>query len=436
MIHSNSRYVSQITRDALALILAGGKGSRLCELTQYQAKPAIHFGGKFRVIDFPLSNCINSGIRQIGVMTQYKAYSLIRHLSRGWGHLNRDLGEYVELLPASQQYSSNWYEGTADALYQNIEFIRENTPKYVVVLAGDHVYKMDYGDMLVQHVESGADMTISCIEMPVQEAAGVFGVMCVDEDNRITNFHEKPENPCPLKDKPEYTLASMGNYVFNTEFLIQQLIGDAKNPDSQHDFGRDIIPAAIDHNQVLAFRFLSTDEQVAPYWRDVGSLDAFWQANMDLVAITPELNIYDQDWPIWTHQKQSPPAKFIFNDNDGRRGYAVNSTVSGGCIISGAKIEQSLLFSDVHVHSYSHVEQSVILPQVDIAQHVTIKRAIIDTGCHIPEGMSIGVNKQDDIARGFRISQDGIVLVTKDMLKKHNNHSLLLDSEMQFRDSA
>lgn len=433
MIHSNSRYVSQITRDTLALILAGGKGSRLCELTQYQAKPAIHFGGKFRVIDFPLSNCINSGIRQIGVMTQYKAYSLIRHLSRGWGHLNRDLGEYVELLPASQQYSSSWYEGTADALYQNIEFIREHAPKYVVVLAGDHVYKMDYGDMLVQHVESGADMTVSCIEMPVKDAAGAFGVMCVNKDNRITNFHEKPDNPCPLKDKPEYTLASMGNYVFNTEFLIQQLIVDAKKPDSQHDFGRDIIPAAIDTNQVMAFRFLSDNGQSPPYWRDVGTLDAFWQANMDLVAITPELNIYDQDWPIWTHQKQSPPAKFIFNDEDGRRGFAVDSTVSGGCIISGAKISQSLLFSDVHVHSYSSIDQSVILPQVDIAQHVNIKRAIIDTGCQIPEGMSIGINKEHDIARGFRISDDGIVLVTKDML---NNLPDCVRSVIPFSHSA
>ena len=393
MISSNSRYVSQITRDTLALILAGGKGSRLCELTQYQAKPAIHFGGKFRVIDFPLSNCINSGIRQIGVMTQYKAYSLIRHLSRGWGHLNRELGEYVELLPASQQYAPSWYEGTADALYQNIEFIREHAPKYVVVLAGDHIYKMDYGDMLVQHVESAADMTISCIEVPVKDAAGVFGVMCVDEHNRITSFHEKPDKPCPLEDKPEYTLASMGNYVFNTEFLIQQLIAD---------------------------RFLSDDGQSAPYWRDIGTLDAFWQANMDLVAITPKLNIYDQDWPIWTHQKQSPPAKFIFNDYS-RRGYAVDSIVSGGCIVSGAEISQSLLFSDAHVHSYSKIEQSVILPQVDIAQHVKINRSIIDAGCQIPEGMSIGVNKAHDIARGFRISHDGIVLVTKDMLNKENN---------------
>ncbi|MBU3006068.1 glucose-1-phosphate adenylyltransferase [Paraglaciecola arctica] len=433
MIHSNCRYVSQITRDTLALILAGGKGSRLCELTQYQAKPAIHFGGKFRVIDFPLSNCINSGIRQIGVMTQYKAYSLIRHLSRGWGHLNRDLGEYVELLPASQQYSSNWYEGTADALYQNIEFIREHAPKYVVVLAGDHVYKMDYGDMLVQHVESGADMTVSCIEMPVQDAAGTFGVMCVDKHNRITNFHEKPKNPCPLKDKPDHTLASMGNYVFNTEFLIQQLIADAKNLASQHDFGRDIIPAAIENNQVMAFRFCSADGKTAPYWRDVGTLDSFWQANMDLVDITPELNIYDQDWPIWTHQKQSPPAKFIFNDEGGRRGYAVDSTVSGGCIISGAKIDQSLLFSDVHVHSFSHIEQSVILPQVDIAQHVTIKRAIIDAGCQIPQGMCIGVDKQQDIARGFRISKDGIVLVTKDMLNTQDNQADLLHDDEQLR---
>ena len=429
MIPSNSRYVSQLTRDTLALILAGGKGSRLCELTQYQAKPAIHFGGNFRVIDFPLSNCINSGIRQIGVMTQYKAYSLIRHLSRGWGHLNRDLGEYVELLPASQQYSSSWYEGTADALYQNIEFIREHAPKYVVVLAGDHIYKMDYGDMLVQHLESGADMTVSCIEMSVRDAAGAFGVMCVDTHNQITNFDEKPDKPCPLKDKPEFTLASMGNYVFNTEFLIQQLIVDAQNPDSKHDFGRDIIPAAIDNNRVMAFRFLG-DGLSAPYWRDVGTLDAFWQANMDLVAITPELNIYDQDWPIWTHQKQSPPAKFIFND-EGRRGYAVDSTVSSGCIISGAKISHSLLFSDVHVHSFSNIEKSVILPQVDIARHVNIKRAIIDLGCQIPEGMDIGINKEHDIARGFRISHDGIVLVTKDMLSKLDKQLVSLDNNMQ-----
>ncbi|MFT4810420.1 MAG: glucose-1-phosphate adenylyltransferase [Paraglaciecola sp.] len=416
------------------MILAGGKGSRLCKLTQYQFKPIIHFGGKFKVIDFPLSNFINLGIRQIGVMTQYKACSLIRHLSRGWEHLNRDLGEYVELFPASQQYSSSWHEGMADALYQNIEFIREHAPKYVVALPGDHIYKVDYVDMLVQHVKSGADMTVSCIEMSVREAAGVFGVMCVVQHNRITKFHENPLNLARSNinlNSHWHLLASMGNYVLNTEFLIKQLIADAKNLDSQHDFGRNIIPAAIEMNQVMAFRFLSGDGQSAPYWCDVGTLDAFWQANMDLVAITPELNIYDQYWPMWTHQKQSPPGKFIFNDC--RRGYVVDSSVSGGCIISGTKISQSLLFSDVHVHSSSHIEQSVILPKVDIAQHVNIKRAIIDTGCQIPEEMSIGINKKHDIARRFRISLDGIVLVTKDMLYKEDNLRGCLDSGMQLR---
>ena len=420
MIPSTSRYVSQLTRDTLALILAGGKGSRLYELTQSRAKPALHFGGKFRVIDFPLSNCVNSGIRQIGVMTQYKAFSLIRHLARGWGHLNRDLGEFVELLPASQQHSSSWYEGTADALYQNIEFIREHGPKYVVVLAGDHIYKMDYCDMLVEHAQSGADMTVSCIEVPIQDAAGTFGVMCINEHNRITHFHEKPDEPCPLDDKLGFTLASMGNYVFNTEFLIEQLLADALKPGSEHDFGKDIIPAAIKNNHIHAFRFRDCENNEQPYWRDVGTLDSFWQANMDLVAVTPKLNIYDKDWPIWTHQKQSPPAKFVFNDEQ-RRGFAVDSTVAGGCIVSGAEISNSLLFSDVHVGSYSTVHEAVVLPQVNIGRHVKIRRAIIDCGCKIPDGMEIGINKEQDMARGFRISKDGIVLITKEILSKQTS---------------
>lgn len=435
MVTSNSRYVSQITRDTLALILAGGKGSRLFELTQSQAKPALPFGGKFRVIDFPLSNCVNSGIKQIGVMTQYKAYSLIRHLARGWGHLNRDLGEFVELLPASQQNSTSWYDGTADALYQNIEFIRENAPKYVMVLAGDHVYKMDYGDMLVQHVQSGADMTVSCIEVPIEEAAGTFGVMCVDQHNRISHFNEKPEEPCPLEDKPGFTLASMGNYVFNTEFLIECLLADALDPQSEHDFGKNIIPAAIGDNQVHAFRFRDCENNEQPYWRDVGTLDSFWRANMDLIAVTPQLNIYDDDWPIWTHQKQSPPAKFVFND-ESRRGYAVDSTIAGGCIVSGAEISRSLLFSDVHVHSYSRIDESVILPKVDIGENVKIRRAIIDSGCKIPDGMCIGIDKTQDVARGFRISKDGIVLVTKDMLVAKKQKLVCFHNKSQLRKSA
>jgi glucose-1-phosphate adenylyltransferase len=417
MVISNSRYVSQFTRETLALILAGGKGTRLCELTQSQTKPALHFGGKFRVIDFPLSNCINSGIKQIGVMTQYKAQPLIRHLAAGWGHLNRNLGEFVEVLPGSQQGSDSWYDGTANATYQNIEFIREHAPKYVAVLAGDHVYKMDYADMLARHVESGADMTVSCIEVPIEEAAGAFGVMCIDKHNRIINFHEKPENPCPLDDKPGFTLASMGNYIFNTEFLIEQLLADASNPDSEHDFGKDIIPASIQNNQVHAFRFQDYENNAQPYWRDVGTLDSFWQANMDLVAVTPQLNIYDDKWPIWTDQRQSAPAKFVFNDEN-RRGYAVDSTVASGCIVSGAQINHSLLFSDVHVHSYSKVDDSVILPRVNIGRHVQIRRAIIDSDCNIPDGMSIGINKKHDIARGFRLSKGGVVLVSKEMLVK------------------
>ena len=435
MVSSNSRYVSQITRDTLALILAGGKGSRLFELTQSQAKPALHFGGIFRVIDFPLSNCVNSGIKQIGVMTQYKSNSLIRHLARGWGHLNRDLGEFVDLLPASQQNTASLYEGTADALYQNIEFIREHAPKYVVVLAGDHVYKMDYGDMLVQHVESGADMTVSCIEVPIEVAADNFGVMCVDPHNRITHFHEKPEEPCPLEDKPGFSLVSMGNYVFNTEFLIERLLADAHDTESEHDFGKDIIPGSIDNNQVHAFRFRDCENNEQPYWRDVGTLDSFWRANMDLIAVTPSLNIYDEDWPIWTHQKQSPPAKFVFND-DYRSGYAVDSSIAGGCIVSGAKINRSLLFSDVHVHSYSQIDESVIMPKVDIGRNVKIRRAIIDSGCEIPDGMSIGVDKQQDITRGFRISKDGIVLATKDMLDDKKSELICLENKEQLRNFA
>jgi glucose-1-phosphate adenylyltransferase len=435
MVSSSSRYVSQLTRDTLALILAGGKGTRLCELTQSQSKPALHFGGKFRVIDFPLSNCVNSGIKQIGVMTQYRAQTLIRHLASGWGHLNRNMGEFVEVLPGSQQGSHSWYDGTANATYQNIEFIREHAPKYVVVLAGDHVYKMDYADMLAHHVESGADMTVSCLEVPIEEAAGAFGVMCINQQNRIISFQEKPEKPCPLDDKPGYTLASMGNYVFNTEFLIEQLLADAANPDSEHDFGKDIIPAAIVNNQIHAFRFRDYENNAQSYWRDVGTLDSFWQANMDLVAITPQLNIYDEEWPIWTHQKQSPPAKFVFDD-ELRRGYAVDSTVAGGCIVSGAQISNSLLFSDVHVHSYSKVDECVILPKASIGRNVHIHKAIIDSGCNIPDGMQIGINKEQDIARGFRLSKDGVVLVTKGMLVKLTQQLKGLDNNLPLKLSA
>ena len=416
MVNSQSRYVSQLTKESLAIILAGGKGSRLHELTHYRAKPALHFGGKFRLIDFPLSNCINSGMRRVGILTQYKAHSLMRHVIRGWGHFNRDLGEFVDLLPATQQTSSSWYQGTADAFYQNLDFIRSENPKYVVVLSGDQVYRMDYGAILADHAESQADMTIACLEVPVEEAAGAFGVMEVNGENRITGFEEKPEKPVPLADDENLCLASMGIYVFNTSFLFEQLCLDAKNPLSDHDFGKDIIPGAIESSQVNAYRFRDEKTGKRAYWQDVGTIDSFWQSNMDLVSPLPSLNLYDQDWPIWTYQKQSPPAKFVFND-DQRRGYAVDSMISGGCIVSGSKIDHSLLYTDVRIHSYSEIKDAVLLPKVEVGRHCVINKAIIDSHCKIPPGMEIGVNHEIDKARGFRVSSQGVVLVTSEMLR-------------------
>nr|WP_187407749.1 glucose-1-phosphate adenylyltransferase [Saccharophagus sp. K07] len=412
--HPNPRFVSRLTRDTLALILAGGRGSRLYELTDWRAKPALYFGGKFRIIDFPLSNCINSGIRRVGVLTQYKAHSLIRHIQVGWSHFKRELGEYVEVLPASQRNSPNWYQGTADALYQNVDIIRAANPKYVMVLSGDHVYQMDYGNILAYHVESKAKLTVSCIEVPVEEAAGAFGVMTVDDNNRVLRFDEKPANPTPVPGNPNLCLASMGNYIFDTEFLLDLLEKDATKEGSDHDFGKDIIPSIIDSGDVYAFRFRDQRGNQA-YWRDVGTLDAFWEANMELVSPTPSLNLYDHQWPIWTYQTQLPPAKFVFDD-DGRRGYAVDSMVSGGCIISGGTVRKSLLFSDVRVHSYTLIEESVLLPEVQVHRYAKVKRAIIDRACEIPRGMEIGVDHEQDKARGFRVTKKGITLVTREML--------------------
>ena len=416
MVNSQSRYVSQLTKDSLAIILAGGKGTRLHELTHFRAKPALHFGGKFRLIDFPLSNCINSGIRRVGVLTQYKAHSLMRHLITGWGHFNRDLGEFVDLLPASQQTSSKWYQGTADAFYQNLDFIRSENPRFVIVLSGDQVYRMDYGAILAEHAQSGADMTIACLEVPVEEAAGAFGVMEVDSNDRIVGFEEKPANPKVLKEDTSHCLASMGIYVFNTSYLFEQLCKDATDPFSEHDFGKNIIPNAIVNNTINAYRFRDEVTGKRAYWQDVGTLDSFWQANMDLISPLPSLNLYDHQWPIWTYQKQSPPAKFVFNEN-GRRGYAVDSMVSGGCIISGSKIENSLLFTDVRVHSYSSITDSVILPNAEIGRNCKIHKAVIDSYCKVPQGMQIGVDHDQDRARGFRVSEKGIVVVTSEMLK-------------------
>ncbi|GGZ18983.1 MULTISPECIES: glucose-1-phosphate adenylyltransferase [Shewanella] len=415
MPNPSPRYISNLTRETYALILAGGRGSRLHELTDWRAKPALYFGGKFRIIDFPLSNCINSGIRRVGVVTQYKSHSLIRHVTRGWGHFKKELGESVEILPASQRYSDNWYQGTADAVFQNIDIIRHELPRYVMVLSGDHIYRMDYAGLLAAHAESGADMTVSCMEVPVAEAANAFGVMEVDSSNRILGFEEKPAQPRPLPDNPESCLASMGNYVFNTEFLFEQLKKDAQNADSNRDFGKDIIPAIIEKHRVYAYPFRSAFPNEQAYWRDVGTLDSFWQANMELLSPTPALNLYDAKWPIWTYQEQLPPAKFVFDDDD-RRGMALDSVVSSGCIISGATVRHCVLFNEVRVCSYSEVEDSVILPDVVVLRHCRIRKAIIDRGCIIPEGMEIGFNHDHDRAKGFRVSESGVVLVTRDML--------------------
>ena len=409
------RFVSNLTRNTYALILAGGRGSRLHELTDWRAKPALYFGGKFRIIDFPLSNCVNSGVRRIGVVTQYKAHSLIKHLVRGWGHFKKELGEGVEILPASQRYSDNWYMGTADAVYQNIDIIRGEIPDFVLVLSGDHVYRQDYGDMLAAHAESGADMTVSCMEVPIAEAAGAFGVMAVDKIDRIVGFQEKPTHPEPVPGNPEVCLASMGNYVFNTDFLFEQLRHDSADKSSDHDFGKNIIPGIIKDHKVFAYRFGDIGANITPYWRDVGNLDSFWKANMELVEPTPPLNLYDRRWPIWTFQEQLPPAKFVFDDDE-RRGSAVDSMVSGGCIISGASVRKSVLFSSVQVKSYSQVEQAVVLPEVVINRHCKLRKLIIDRGCVIPEGMEIGYDREADIKRGFRVTNDGVTLVTREML--------------------
>ncbi|MCP5407802.1 MAG: glucose-1-phosphate adenylyltransferase [Chromatiaceae bacterium] len=414
---THHRFVSLLTRKTIALVLAGGRGSRLYELTSWRAKPAVPFGGKFRIIDFPLSNTINSGIRRIGVLTQYKAHSLVAHLSLGWSGFKSELGEFVEVLPASQRVANDWYQGTADAIYQNLDIIRNHRPDYVLVLSGDHIYKMDYGTMLAYHTDCSADMTISCLEVPAEEAAGAFGVIEVNEDGRVIGFEEKPEQPKCIPGQPGICLASMGNYIFNTQFLYDQLILDADSEESEHDFGRNIIPKIITDHNIFAFPFRDQRTGKRAYWRDVGTLDAFWEANMELLSVTPELNLYDADWPILTYQGQLPPAKFVFNDDD-RRGMAVDSMVSGGCVVSGAKLDRALLFSNVKVKSYTHVEKSVVLPSVTIGRHVRISKAIIDRGCNIPEGMIIGEDHEQDRQHGFRVTGKGVVLVTPDMLKQ------------------
>jgi glucose-1-phosphate adenylyltransferase len=421
MPDTNPRFVSRLTRNTLALILAGGRGSRLKHLTKWRSKPAVPFGGKFRIVDFPLSNCINSGIRRIGVLTQYKAHSLILHIQKGWGFLRGEFGEFVELWPAQQRIAETaWYAGTADAVFQNLDIIRNHNPDYVLILAGDHIYKMDYGAMVAAHVESGADMTVGCIEVDLARARE-FGVMSVDDEHRVRRFREKPADPDPIPGHEDLALASMGIYVFNRAFLFEQLIKDADTKHSSHDFGKDIIPRVIDHYRVMAYPFRDVRSGAQAYWRDVGTVDAFWEGNLELIGVTPPLNLYDETWPIWTYQEQLPPAKFVFDDED-RRGMAVDSMVSGGCIISGATVRHSLLFSNVRVNSYSYVQDSVILPDVDVGRNCEIRKAVIDRGCRIPEGMVIGEDRRADKQKGFFVTEDGVTLVTPEMLGQEVNY--------------
>lgn len=409
-----------LARHAMAYVLAGGRGSRLMELTDVRAKPAVYFGGKLRIIDFALSNALNSGIRRMAVATQYKAHSLIRHLQRGWNFFRSERNETFDILPASQRVSEDqWYVGTADAVYQNIDIIESYDPKYIVLLAGDHIYKMDYEQMLQQHVNAGADVTIGCIEVPRAWASG-FGVMHVDEDDRILSFAEKPADPAPMPGNPEMSLASMGIYVFETKFLIQQLQRDAANPASSRDFGRDIIPYLVEHGKAMAHPFarscVRSSAEHQPYWRDVGTLDAYYDANIDLTDIVPDLDLFDRDWPIWTNGEMTAPAKFV-HDIDGRRGSAISSLVSGGCIVSGGAVRRSLLSTNVHVHSFTTLDGAVILPEVDIARDARLSRVIVDRGVRIPQGLVVGEDPELD-ARRFRRTASGLCLITQRMIDR------------------
>jgi glucose-1-phosphate adenylyltransferase len=413
-------YSQPLARDAMAYVLAGGRGSRLKELTDNRAKPAVYFGGKSRIIDFALSNAINSGIRRIGVATQYKAHSLIRHMQRAWNFMRPERNESFDILPASQRVSEDhWYEGTADAVFQNIDIIASYAPKYMVILAGDHIYKMDYELMLRQHVESGADVTIGCLVVPRMEATG-FGVMAVDKADTITDFIEKPANPPGIPGNEEMALASMGIYVFETKFLFQMLQEDADDPNSSRDFGNDIIPKIVKNGKAVAHRFTNSciraAEEIEEYWRDVGTLDAYFEANLDLTDTVPKLNMYDRDWPIWTDQIIAAPAKFV-HDEDGRRGMAISSLISQDCIVSGAVAKRSLLFTGVKMGSFSSCEEAVILPYCNIGRGARLSRVILDSGVRIPEGLVVGEDPELD-ARRFRRSESGVCLITKRMIEQ------------------
>ena len=417
---TQDRPTAALTRQTMAYVLAGGRGSRLKELTDKRAKPAVYFAGKSRIIDFALSNAINSGIRRIGVATQYRAHSLIRHMQRGWNFLRAERNESFDILPASQRVSeSQWYLGTADAVYQNIDIIRSYGPEFVLVLAGDHIYKMDYGLMLAQHVDAGADVTVGCLEVPRMEATG-FGVMAVDGKDQIVDFLEKPADPPAMPGKPDVALASMGIYVFELDFLCEQLVRDAGDPDSSHDFGKDIIPYLVKNAKAVAHSLTkscvksSSDAEI--YWRDVGTVDAYWEANIDLTDFLPALDLYDHNWPIWTYAEITPPAKFI-HDEKNRRGAATSSLVSGGCILSGSKVDRSLLFTGVKAHSYSQLAQVVALPYVEIGRGSDLENVVIDRGVKIPPGLAVGKDPEDD-ARRFRRTEKGVTLITQPMIDR------------------
>jgi glucose-1-phosphate adenylyltransferase len=405
-----------LTRNTYTLVLAGGRGSRLRQLTDHRAKPAVPFAGTMRIVDFALGNCVNSGLRRIGVLTQYKAQSLIRHIERSWGFLEASLGEFVDIVPAQQQMGERWYSGTANAVYQNLDIVREARPDHVLVLAGDHVYKMDYSALLAEHVDRGADLTVACLQVPIEDACD-FGVMAVDAEQRIVAFEEKPARPTPMADNAGRALASMGIYAFETDFLLDLLERDAADAASSHDFGRDVIPSVLASARVFAHRFEDSCVNMVngrPYWRDVGTLDAYWEANLDLTRVVPELDLYDESWPVLGRQPTRPPAKFVFDDA-GRRGMAVDSLVSAGCIVSGATVRRSILFHGVKVADGSLVEDSVVLPNVSIGRGVTLKRTIIDKRCVVPDGFAAGVDPALDRVR-LHVTDRGICLVTPQML--------------------
>jgi glucose-1-phosphate adenylyltransferase len=403
--------MSALLDDCLVIVLAGGAGERLYPLTKDRAKPAVYFGGPYRIIDFALSNCINSGLRHIFIATQYKSLSLNRHIRMGWNVVSEELGEFVEILPPQKRVSEHWYQGTADAVYQNLYSIMRENPRYLIVLSGDHVYKMDYARMLRSHQERGATVTLATIEVPVAEGQR-FGIIAIDETDRVTGFQEKPKNPSSIPGSPDLALASMGVYIFDMDVLVKALEADANQP-TAHDFGKDIIPALIHQQSVYSYRFYDENKKASKYWRDIGTLDAYFDANMDLCHVNPEFNLYDPEWPLRTYQPQAPPAKFVFAEVGQRCGQALDSVISPGCIVSGSSIWGSVLCPNVRVHSFCQIEQCILMPGVRVGRHARLRRAIIDRDVLIPRGALIGYNLEED-RRRHTVTDAGVVVVEID----------------------